>query len=115
MARQALTVPSRAVQFGREESYVYLVGKDDRAVYRKVKVLFEHQGVSVVEGELAEGDRVVVDGQVAGAGSGGAGLNNIRADFIRRPHQLPEPGRAPRRCSHRPRPCKRPPPVLPAG
>ena len=43
---------------------VYLVGKDDRAVYRKVKVLFEHQGVSVVEGELAEGDRVVVDGQV---------------------------------------------------
>ena len=57
-------MPSRAVQFGREESYVYLVGKDDRAVYRKVKVLFEHQGVSVVEGELAEGDRVVVDGQV---------------------------------------------------
>lgn len=64
VAQQALTVPSRAVQSGREESYVYLVGKDDRAVYRKVRVLFEHQGVSVVEGELAEGDRVVVDGQV---------------------------------------------------
>ena len=64
MAPKALTVPSRAVQSGREESYVYLVDKDSRAVYRKVKVLFEHQGASVVEGELAEGDRVVVDGQV---------------------------------------------------
>ena len=64
MVPKALTVPSRAVQSGREESYVYLVDKDSRAVYRKVKVLFEHQGASVVEGELAEGDRVVVDGQV---------------------------------------------------
>ena len=64
VAPKALTVPSRAVQSGREESYVYLVDKDSRAVYRKIKVLFEHQGISVVEGELAEGDRVVVDGQV---------------------------------------------------
>lgn len=64
MVLQALTVPSRAVQSGREESYVYVADKDNRAVYRKVKVLFEYQGLSVVEGDLAEGDRVVVDGQV---------------------------------------------------
>lgn len=53
----ALTVPSRAVLSGREESYVYLIDPENRAVYRKVKVLFEHRGRSVVEGELREGDQ----------------------------------------------------------
>lgn len=60
----ALTLPARAVQTGREESYVYVVGKDNKASYRKVKVLFEVRGVSVVEGDLAENDAVVVDGLV---------------------------------------------------
>lgn len=64
VAGNTLTVPSRAVLSGREESYLYLVDPDNRAVYRKVKVLFEHQGRSAVQGELSEGDRVVVDGQV---------------------------------------------------
>lgn len=64
VAENALIVPSRAVLSGREESYLYLVDPENRAVYRKVKVLFEHQGRSVVEGELREGERVVVDGQV---------------------------------------------------
>lgn len=64
MAANALTVPSRAVLSGREGAYVYLVDAENRAAYRAVKVLFEHQGRSVLEGELREGDRVVVDGQV---------------------------------------------------
>lgn len=64
MGEHVLTVPSRAVQSGREESYVYVVDKDNRAAYRAVKPLFEHKGVSVVEGSLAEGDLVVVEGQV---------------------------------------------------
>ncbi|MDR2821195.1 MAG: efflux RND transporter periplasmic adaptor subunit [Desulfovibrio sp.] len=64
VARGALTVPTRAVQAGREGSYVYLVNNENRAAYRKVTVSFEHQGDSVVEGDIAEGDKVVVDGQV---------------------------------------------------
>ena len=73
MAKDALVVPTRAVLAGRDEHYVYVAGQDGRAEYRKVKVLFEadadkSQGLpeklSVVEGELAPGERVVVEGQV---------------------------------------------------
>lgn len=64
MAEQALVVPSRAVQAGREERYVYLVDADGRAVYRPVTPLFEHEGNTVVADGLTKGDRVVVEGQV---------------------------------------------------
>lgn len=64
MAAGALTVPTRAVQSGREESYVYVVDKDSRASYRKVRPLFEYADHTVVDGEVAEGDKIVVDGQV---------------------------------------------------
>ena len=64
LAAGALTVPTRAVQSGREESYVYVVDKDSRASYRKVRPLFEHGDRTVLDGEMAEGDRIVVDGQV---------------------------------------------------
>lgn len=64
IASKALTVPTRAVQSGREESYVYAVDKENRASYRKVRPLFEHGDHTVVDGDVTEGDRVVVDGQV---------------------------------------------------
>lgn len=64
VAEHALVVPSRAVQSGREERYVYLVDADGRAVYRPVTPLFEHEGRTVVAGGLESGDRVVIDGQV---------------------------------------------------
>ena len=64
LAAKALTVPTKAVQSGREESYVYVVDKDSRASYRKVRPLFEHGDRTVLDGEIAEGDRIVVDGQV---------------------------------------------------
>ena len=52
------------MQSGREESYVYVVDKDSRASYRKVRPLLEHGDHTVLDGEIAEGDRIVVDGQV---------------------------------------------------
>ncbi|MDD4702036.1 MAG: efflux RND transporter periplasmic adaptor subunit [Desulfovibrio sp.] len=64
MGEQVLTVPARAVQAGREESYVYVVDKDNHAAYRAVKPLFEYRGISVVEGPLSEGEQVVIEGQV---------------------------------------------------
>ncbi|MDR2574569.1 MAG: efflux RND transporter periplasmic adaptor subunit [Desulfovibrio sp.] len=64
IAANALIVPNRAVQSGREESYVYVVNADNKAVYRKIVTLFEHQGQSVVADGVDEGDRVVVEGQI---------------------------------------------------
>lgn len=64
MARQALAIPSRAVQSGREEHYLYVAGADGKASYRKVDILFETGDTSVVEGALKAGERVIIDGIV---------------------------------------------------
>ena len=64
MARQALAIPSRAVQSGREENYLYVAGADGKASYRKVNILFESGDISVVEGELKAGEQVIIDGIV---------------------------------------------------
>ena len=64
MAGGALVVPAHAVQSGREGTYVYVADARNTAALRKVRVLFEHEGQSVVEGDIAEGEEVVVDGIV---------------------------------------------------
>lgn len=60
----ALVVPSKAVQTGRDELYVYIVNDDNKAEYRKIKVLFVNKGDSVIEGDIKAGEKVVVEGQV---------------------------------------------------
>lgn len=60
----ALILPSKAVQTGRDESYIYVVNDDNKAEYRKIKVLFVNNGESVVEGDVKAGEKVVVEGQV---------------------------------------------------
>lgn len=60
----ALLVPSRAIQTGREESYVYIVNDQNHAEYRKVNVIFSNNGESVVEGDVKAGEKIVIDGQV---------------------------------------------------
>lgn len=62
--KDAMIVPGRAVQTGHDQSFVYVVGPDNRAEFRKVKVLLEHDGKVAVEGELAAGEKVITDGQV---------------------------------------------------
>lgn len=57
-------VPSRAVQTGRNESYVYIVDADKKAQYRQVKVSLDSEGKSVISEGLSAGETVVVDGQV---------------------------------------------------
>lgn len=60
----ALLVPSRAIQAGRDGSYVYVVDENEKADLRKVEVLFEVEGQSAISGNLRPGQRVVVEGQV---------------------------------------------------
>lgn len=62
--RNALIVPRGAVQTGRDENYVYVIDADNKAQYRKIKVIFETDTQSAVSGELQPGERVVIDGQV---------------------------------------------------
>lgn len=62
--RNATLVPARAIQTGRDETFVYVVCPDNTVDYRKVNILFETDGKSAVAGDLTEGEIVVVDGQV---------------------------------------------------
>jgi membrane fusion protein, multidrug efflux system len=61
--RDVLTVPAQAVQRGPSGPFVYLIKADQSVEQRPVKTGDIHEGVTVIEAGLAEGDRVVLDGQ----------------------------------------------------
>jgi multidrug efflux system membrane fusion protein len=60
--RNALTVPSAAVQIGQSGEYVYVVTPDNKAEYRTVVVSRTIKGTSVIAKGLAAGEHVVTDG-----------------------------------------------------
>jgi multidrug efflux system membrane fusion protein len=62
--RDALTIPARAVVSGQQGSFVFVIQPDSSAVTRTVKVDRTTGDVSIVTGELKDGDRVVTDGQL---------------------------------------------------
>ena len=60
--RNAVTVPPVALQQGPDGSFVYMLGKDDKAVVTPVTLGYQTQQVAVVEKGLAPGDKVVTEG-----------------------------------------------------
>ena len=60
----ALVVPREAVNNGQDNQFVYVVTPDMTAELRTVKVLFDDGTNDAVQGNLSDGDRVVVDGQL---------------------------------------------------
>ncbi|MEO5767246.1 MAG: efflux RND transporter periplasmic adaptor subunit [Polyangia bacterium] len=83
--KQALVLPAAAIQRGPQGTFVYLVGADQRAATRPVKVDSVEGDTAIVAGGLQQGDQVVTEGQgqlrpgarvaarlaVAGTGAGG--------------------------------------------
>lgn len=59
----ALLVPARAIQTGRDEAFVYVVEDDGLAHYRKVEALFENEVKTAIKGDLRPGQKVV-EGQL---------------------------------------------------
>ncbi len=60
--KQAIVLPSRAVQQGQQGHYVYVV-KDQRAEYRAIKIGAMIKGQTIVLSGVQPGETVVVDGQ----------------------------------------------------
>lgn len=60
----ALLVPTRSIQHGRNSSQIYIVDDQGKAQLVKVKPLYEDKERTVVEGEIQPGQHVVVEGQV---------------------------------------------------
>ena len=59
-----ITVPAQAVQTGQAGTYLFLVKEDSTVALRPIRVAMTVAGEAVIEGELAEGERVVIDGQL---------------------------------------------------
>jgi membrane fusion protein, multidrug efflux system len=61
--KDATVVPDDAVQHGTTGLYSYVVGQDNKAEMRKVKVSQSIDGRSVIEQGLSPGEKVIVSGQ----------------------------------------------------
>ncbi|MGB8275211.1 MAG: efflux RND transporter periplasmic adaptor subunit [Alphaproteobacteria bacterium] len=59
----AVVVPARAVQEGQDGSYIYVVGPNDVAELHPITGLVQGGAEAAIESGVAEGDRVVTDGQ----------------------------------------------------
>lgn len=57
-------VPNEAVQQGADGNFLYIVKGDDTVEPRKIQVLTSYQGLSAVAKGVANGERVVTDGQL---------------------------------------------------
>jgi RND family efflux transporter MFP subunit len=60
--KDALTVPSQAIIMSPRGKTVYVVGEGDKVAAKPVKVIYEYQATSVIDG-VSAGDRVVVEGK----------------------------------------------------
>jgi len=61
--RHALTVPVTAVVRGPDGAYAFVVGADRAVEKRPIKIGFSNKTIAIVDSGLADGDRVVTDGQ----------------------------------------------------
>jgi multidrug efflux system membrane fusion protein len=61
--QNALVVPAAVVQHGPQGTFAYVVGADDTADVRPLKVLTMEGELALIESGLAEGETVVVSGQ----------------------------------------------------
>jgi multidrug efflux system membrane fusion protein len=62
--KNAIVVPTKAIQTGQQGEYVYVVRADSTAESRPVKTLGVYQNVTVISGGLNAGEQVIVDGQL---------------------------------------------------
>jgi len=62
--RNALLVPSAAVQSSQQGSSVFVIDSQNRAIFRSVTAVFDTDGHTVVSEGLKDGETVVTDGQL---------------------------------------------------
>lgn len=61
--KDAIAVPAEAVQIGPEGAYVYLIGEDETARMQAVKTGPTERGMTLIDGGLQGGEKIVTDGQ----------------------------------------------------
>ena len=61
--QNALTIPTKAIQRSQRGLFIYVVQQDSTVAVRAIEAGESFEDTSVVTGKIAEGDRVVTDGQ----------------------------------------------------
>jgi multidrug efflux system membrane fusion protein len=64
MQKNAVVVPTKAIQTGQQGEYVYVVRADSTAESRPVKTVGVYQNLTVISDGLNAGEQVIVDGQL---------------------------------------------------
>jgi membrane fusion protein, multidrug efflux system len=64
MQKDAVVVPTKAIQTGQQGEYVYVVKSDSTAEPRPVKTSGTYQNLTLISDGLKIGERVIVDGQL---------------------------------------------------
>jgi multidrug efflux system membrane fusion protein len=62
--KNAIVVPTKAIQTGQQGDYVYVVRKDSTAESRAVKTAGAYQNLTLVSDGLKPGEQVIVNGQL---------------------------------------------------
>jgi multidrug efflux system membrane fusion protein len=62
--KNAIVVPTKAIQTGQQGTYVLIVSQDNTAKAQPVETTGTFDNLTLVAGGLTKGDRVVVDGQL---------------------------------------------------
>jgi len=68
--KNAIVVPTKAVQSGQQGDYVYVVTSDNIAEPRPIKTSGAYQNLTLISDGLRPGERVIVDGQLRVAPNG---------------------------------------------
>jgi multidrug efflux system membrane fusion protein len=63
MRKNAIGIPTAAIQHGPSGLYVWVVGPDERVAIRPIEVGPPEKDFTIITSGLAEGERVVVDGE----------------------------------------------------
>ena len=62
--KNAVVVPTKAIQTGQQGEYVYVVRADSTAESRPVKTMWVYQNLTVISQGLSAGEHVIVNGQL---------------------------------------------------
>lgn len=74
--KNAIVVPTKAIQTGQQGNYVYLVQQDNTAKPQPVQTVGTFQNLTLVAGGLQPGERIVVDGQLRVVPNGKVNIQN---------------------------------------
>ncbi|WP_157668019.1 efflux RND transporter periplasmic adaptor subunit [Rickettsia gravesii] len=62
--KEALIVPSKAMQTNDQGPYVFVVDQDNKAVVKNIDIVFSNDDFIVIKSGIDEGETVITNGQL---------------------------------------------------